>query len=257
MRNDDVAELLNEIADMLEIKGESAFKIRAYREAARQIENLQEDITAIAAQNRLTDIRGIGESIASKIKEYVTTGKSSYRDRLAQTLPPGLAEILEIPGIGARKAQIFYEHLGISTVDELEKAAKEHKLRELPTIREKTEQNVLDGIQRLKQRTSRLLLGVALPAAEEIIQQLKLSPAVERIEVGGSIRRMQETIGDIDILVASSSPKQAIEAFTKLPVVKSVLAKGPTKASVLTRQDLQIDIRVVRPEDWGAALQYF
>ncbi|MEN6522043.1 MAG: DNA polymerase/3'-5' exonuclease PolX [Armatimonadota bacterium] len=257
MRKEDVVEMLNDIADMLEMKGESAFRVRAYREAARQVELLQEDITVLAVQGRLTDIHGIGESIAGKITEYVTTGRSTYRDQLAKTLPSGLSEILSIPGVGAKKAKIFYENLGISTVDELEEAAKAHKLRELPNIREKTEQNVLEGIRRLKQQTGRLLLGVALPAAEEIIRQLRSDPSVERIDVGGSIRRMQETIGDIDILVSSSTPKEAIEAFTNLPAAKSVIAKGKTKASVLTHQDLQIDLRVVSPDDWGAALQYF
>lgn len=257
MRKEDVIEMLNDIADMLEMKGESAFRVRAYREAARHIESLHEDVATLAVQGRLTDIRGIGESIAGKITEYVNTGRSAYRDQLAKSLPSGLSEILEIPGVGAKKAKIFYDNLGISTVDELEEAAKAHKLRELPNIREKTEENVLEGIRRLKQRTSRLLLGVALPAAEEIIRQLQSDPSVERIDVGGSIRRMQETIGDIDILVSSSNPKDAISAFTKLPAVKSVIAKGTTKASVLTRQDLQIDLRVVSPDDWGAALQYF
>lgn len=249
--------MLNDIADMLEMKGESAFKVRAYREAARSIESLHEDVTALATQGRLTEIRGIGESIAGKITEYVTTGSSTYRDKLAQSLPRGLSDILQIPGIGAKKAKLFYDHLGISTVDELEEAAKSHRLREIPNIREKTEQNVLEGIRRFKQRTSRLLLGIALPAAEEIIRHLKEDPSVERVDVGGSIRRMQETIGDIDILVSSSTPKEAINAFTSLPAVKSVIAKGTTKASVLTRQDLQIDLIVVPPDSWGSALQYF
>ena len=257
MKNEDVTNLLNDIADMLEMKGESAFRVRAYREAARSIESLHEDVTALASEGRLTDIRGIGESIAEKITEFVTTGSSIYRDNLAQTLPRGLSELLQIPGVGAKKAKIFYDNLGITTVDELEEAAKSHKLCELPNIREKTEQNVLEGIRRFKQRTSRLLLGVALPAAEKIIHQLKEHPSVERVDVGGSIRRMQETIGDIDILVSSSTPEEAIKAFTSLPEVKSVIAKGTTKASVLTRQDLQIDLRVVHTNDWGAALQYF
>ncbi|MBI2843212.1 MAG: DNA polymerase/3'-5' exonuclease PolX [Armatimonadetes bacterium] len=257
MKNEDVAEMLTDIADMLEIKGESPFRIRAYREAARRIESLHEDVATLAAEARLKDIRGIGESIASKITEFVTTGRSSYRDELAQALPKGISELLAIPGVGARKAQLFHEQLGISTIDELEEAAKTHKLKGLPKIKEKTEQNVLEGIMRLKQRTGRMLLGLALPAAEEVVDQLRPHPAVERVEMGGSIRRMKETIGDIDILVASSKPKDAIEAFTTLPNVKSVLAKGTTKASVLTRQDLQIDCRVVSPDQWGAALQYF
>jgi DNA polymerase (family 10) len=200
---------------------------------------------------------GIGPSIAEKITEYVKTGKSEYRDYLAKSFPPGIAEMLEIPGVGAKKALMFYEKLGITTIDELEQAARAHKLKELPKFKDKTEQNVLEGIQRMRQKTGRLLLGTALPAADEVITQLRDNPSIERIEVGGSIRRMKETIGDIDILVASSNQKDAIEAFTTLPIVKSVLAKGTTKASVLTRRDLQVDLRVVAPNQWGAAIQYF
>lgn len=257
MKNEDVVELLNDIADILEMKGESSFKVRAYREAARRIENLHEDIASLATTGRLTEIRGIGSSIAEKIEEFVATGRSSYREEIAGTLPSGLAEMLEIPGVGAKKAQLFYKELGISTVDDLERAAKEHRLRGLPKVQEKTEQNVIEGIRRLRQRTGRMLLGVALPAAEEIVRELSGHPTVERIDTGGSIRRRKETIGDIDILVASTRPREAIDAFTSLPVVKSVIAKGSTKASVLTRQDLQIDMRVVPPDVWGAALQYF
>jgi len=257
MRNEDVVELLTDIAAMLEMKGESPFRVRAYQEAARRIENLQEDVTALVEQGRLTEIRGIGESIAEKVTEFVRTGQSSYRNELAKGLPSGIAEMLEIPGVGPKKAQLFHRELGITTVDELEQAALEHRLKGLPSIKEKTEENVLEGIRRLRQRTARLLLGVALPAAEEIVRQLRVHPAIERIDMGGSIRRRKETIGDIDILVASSTAKDAVNAFTTLPTVKSVLAKGPTKASVLTRQDLQMDLRVVPPDDWGAALQYF
>jgi len=168
-----------------------------------------------------------------------------------------LSELLQIPGVGAKKAQLFYEKLNISTIDQLEEAARTHRLHQLPTIKEKTEQNILAGIQRLKQRTGRMLLGTALPAAEEVVNLLRVHPAVQRIEMGGSIRRWKETIGDIDILVASTQPTEAIEAFCTLPTVKDVLAKGTTKASVLTRQDLQIDLRVVSPDEWGAAIQYF
>lgn len=257
MKNEQVVELLNDIADLLEVKGESTFRVRAYREAARQIENLQEDVATLATSGRLTDIRGIGDSIAQKVTEYVTTGHSNYREELGRSLPKGIAEILEIPGVGAKKAQLFYEKLGISTIDELEEAARSHRLKDLPGVQERTEKNVLMGIMRLKQRTGRMLLGVALPAAEDIVRQMKINPDIDQISVGGSIRRMQETIGDIDILASSSKPKDIIKAFTKLPNVKTVLAKGSTKASILTRQDLQIDLRVVDPDEWGSALQYF
>lgn len=257
MKNEDVAGMLNEIADILEMRGESTFKVRAYREAARSIEGMHESIAVFASEGRLTEIRGIGQSIAEKIGEFVSTGHSTYYDELSAALPSGMAELLQIPGVGASKVRLFYERLGITTVDQLEEAAGSHHLRNLPGIKEKTEQNVLEGIRLLRQRTSRMLLGLALPAAEEIVEQLRPHSAVERIETGGSIRRMKETVGDIDILISSTRPADAIGAFTALPNVKNILAKGGTKASILTTQDLQVDLRVVPPEDWGAALQYF
>jgi len=257
MKNADVARFLEEIADMLEMKGETPFKVRAYRDAARRIEGLRENVATLVEENRLTEIRGIGPSIAAKISEFVKTGRSSYLEDLAREFPKGMAELLEIPGVGAKKARLFYEKLGISTVEQLEEAARSHRLMQLPGIQEKTEQNVLQGIQRLKQVKGRMLLGTALPAAEEIIRELRTHPAAEQVEVGGSIRRMKETIGDIDILAASDKPEEVINAFVSLSPVKSVLAKGSTKASVLTEANLQIDLRVVSPDQWGAALQYF
>lgn len=257
MKNEDVVQLLSEIADMLEVQGESAFKVRAYRGAARRLDGIAEAVTDLVAQGRLTEIRGIGASIAEKITEFATTGHSTYRDELASKLSSGLVKMLEIPGVGPKTARLFYEDLHISSIDELEEAAKTHRLREMPHVGEKAEQNVLAGIERLRHRSGRMLLGTALPAAEEIVRQLRPNPAVERIETCGSLRRWKETIGDIDILVASTHPMDALDAFTSLPITKSVLAKGTTKASVLTEQDLQIDLRVVSPDEWGAALQYF
>ncbi len=257
MKNADVARLLEEIADLLEMKGETPFKVRAYRDAARRIEGLSENVATLVEENRLTEIRGVGSSIAAKISEFVKTGRSSYLEELAREFPEGMAELLEIPGIGAKKARLFYEKLGISTIEQLEEAARSHRLMQLPGIQEKTEQNVLQGIQRLKQAKGRMLLGTALPAAEEIIRELRTHPAAEQVEVGGSIRRMKETIGDIDILAASNKPDELINAFVNLSLVKSILAKGTTRASVLTEANLQIDLRVVSPDQWGAALQYF
>jgi len=257
MKNADVAQLLDEIADMLDMQGEPKFKVIAYQTAARRIENLTEDINDVVAEKRLSRIKGVGESISAKVTEFVETGKCAYHDDLAEKLPPGLAKMLRIPGVGAKRARLFYDELNISTVEELEEAARNHRLCKIPKFKEKTEQNVLEGIQRLRQATGRMLLGTALPAAEKIVRSLQDNPAVEQIETGGSIRRRRETIRDIDILVASTKPEDAIEAFAGLPNVVSVLAKGKTKASVLTEQDLQVDLRVVAPDEWGAALQYF
>ena len=257
MRNAQVAGLLNKIADILELKSENSFKIRAYHEAARRIESLPEDIAVVAREDRLKDIQGVGGSIAEKIHEFLETGRSGYLEELEKSIPPGMLELLQIPGVGAKKAQLFFEELGITTLDQLEEAARGHRLRKLPGMHEKTEENVLVGIQRLREAGQRLLLGTALPAAEEVIELLRPRNEIIRAQTCGSIRRMKETIGDMDILAASNEPAAAIAAFVSLPVVKLTLARGPTKASILTHADLQIDLRVVSPEQYGAALQYF
>jgi len=257
MKNEDVVRLLSEIADMLEVQGESAFKVRAYRDAARTLEGMSESVADLVAEGRLTEIRGIGASIADKITEFVETGRSRYHDELESKLSSGFVKMLQIPGVGPKMARLFREELGISSIEELEEAAKSHRLRDLPRFGEKTEQNVLAGIERLRRKSGRLLLGTALPAAEQIVGRLRGNAAVERIETCGSLRRWRETIGDLDILVASTRPADALDAFAELPIVKSVLAKGSTKASVLTEEDLQVDCRVVAPDEWGAALQYF
>ncbi|MBI2955458.1 MAG: DNA polymerase/3'-5' exonuclease PolX [Chloroflexi bacterium] len=257
MRNKEIADLLNKIADLLEIKGESPYRIRAYREAARHIEAMAEDITAIAERGRLQNIPGVGESIAAKIAEYLKTGQLAYYEELKSQVIPGLAELLTVPGLGPRRAQAIYENLGITSVAQLAEAARQHKLSKIPGIREKTEDRILREIERLQERTHRLLLGVALPAAEEVAGLLERYLAVERIDPAGSIRRMKETIGDIDILVASTRPTEVMDAFVSLPMVKEVLARGPTKSSILTRSNLQIDLRVIKPAEYGSALQYF
>lgn len=257
MRNAEVAALLDEIADLLELKGENRFRVGAYRTAARRIENLVEGVEELWASGHLEDVPGVGESIAAKVGEYLQTGHSSYLASLRKEVAPGLRELLTVPGVGPARAQIIHRELGIRTIAELEEAARQHRLRTLPGIREKTEEKILREVERLQQRTRRMLLGVALPAAEEVVRLLRGDPLVRRIEPAGSLRRMKETIGDIDLLASSEHPEKVTEAFARLPIVKEVLGRGPTKASVLTRDNLQIDLRVVEPESYGAALQYF
>ncbi|MHB1001146.1 MAG: DNA polymerase/3'-5' exonuclease PolX [Armatimonadota bacterium] len=257
IKNNDVAELLENIADMLEIKGDSIFRVRAYRDASRQIESLTEDIEDIVQKGELCDIPGIGEGLAGRIKEYVETGRSSYYEDLRKEINPGLADLLEVPGIGPKKAKLFYEQLGIDSVDSLEKAAKEHRLSTIPKIGPKTEQNILDSIERMRGRSERTPLGIALPAAREFLQMIRDFPEVSRADLAGSLRRMQDTIGDLDLLAASDNPEAVIDRFTKLPDVRSILVKGPTKGTIVTREHLQIDLRVLKPDEYGAGLQYF
>ncbi|MBI4320267.1 MAG: DNA polymerase/3'-5' exonuclease PolX [Chloroflexi bacterium] len=257
MRNKEIAELLESIANLLELKGESIFRIRAYREAARRIESLPEDIAKVQEEGRLESIPGVGESIAAKIDEYLRAGHLRYLEELQGQVAPGLAELLQVPGIGPRRALTIFSNLGVSSIADLKRAAREHRLCKLPGVQEKSEQKILREIERLQQRSRRLLLGVALPAAEEVIRLLKTNSAVERIDPAGSIRRLKETIGDIDILVASNRPREVMDAFISLPIVKEVLAKGTTKSSILTKGNLQMDLRVIKPEEYGSALQYF
>ncbi len=257
MKNREAAEVLYEIADLLELKGENIYRIIAYREAARTIEHYPEAIEKLDEEGRLEEIPRVGEALAKKLHEYLSTGELSYLEKLKKEFPPGLMELREVPGVGPRTAMLLYKKLGIESIKELEKAAKEHKLRVLPRMGEKAEEKILRGIEMLRAKTGRLLLGVALPAAEEVVELLCKAKGVEKVSPAGSIRRMKETIGDIDILVASNAPELVMRAFAALPIVKEVLQVGETKATILSKDNLQIDLRVVAPESWGAALQYF
>ena len=255
--NQEVAALLEDIADLLEVKNENQFRVRAYREAARTIGGMTEDVLKLWEEGRLREIPGVGPSIASKIDEFLRTGRLQYYEELRAQTPVGFTQLLSVPGLGPRRAEILRQKLGVTTLAQLEEALREHRVRGLPGFGEKVEENLLREIERLPQRQRRLLLGVALPAAEEVISLLRGHPAVARISEAGSIRRRVETIGDIDILVASDRPLEVMDAFTTLPIVKETLAKGPTKSSVLTKSNLQIDLRVVRIQEYGSALQYF
>lgn len=257
MRNAEIAEFLNNIADMLEIKGENPYRVRAYRNAARVIESLTEDIEDIAIRGELDEVPNIGESIAAKISEYLETGRCEYYEQLKSEINPGIARLLEVPGVGPKKAKLFYEALGIDSVEKLEQAAREHRLSKLPRISQKTEQNILNAIERLKARTGRTPLGIALPTALEFLEMLRSFPEVKRADLAGSLRRMRETIGDLDLLASSDELEKVMDRFVNLPMVKEVLAKGPTKSSVVTTDNLQIDLRVIKPHEYGAALQYF
>lgn len=257
IKNAEVAQLLRSIADILELKGDSIYRIAAYREAARNIENLQEDIAVVSREDRLRDIPGVGPSIAAKVQEYLTTGKVDYYEDLRKGVSMEAVELLQVPGLGPRRAQYIYQKLHVTSLGELERAAAEHRLSQLPGIGRKTEDKLLKELRRLRQRTRRLLLSVALTAAEEVVDILRQNRAVVDIEPAGSIRRRKETIGDIDILVSSRDPSSVMDTFTTMAVVKEVIARGPTRSSILTNDDLQIDIRVVDPSTYGAALQYF
>ncbi|MGZ3537308.1 MAG: DNA polymerase/3'-5' exonuclease PolX [Syntrophales bacterium] len=256
-RNEEVADLLENIGHLLAIKGESSYKVRAYEEAARAIRVMSEDIDEVSKTERLEDIPGVGPSIAAKIKEYLETGRLQYYEDLKKQVKATATQLLEVPNIGPVRARLLYERLGISNMTELEKAAREGKLRNLPGFGPYLEKKIIRELERITQRTTRILLGVALPVAEQVAGFLKGHPAVKQIDPAGSIRRMKDTIGDIDILVSSDQPGEVIKAFTTLPITAEILAKGITKTSILTPENRQIDLRVVKPEDYGSALLYF
>jgi len=254
VKNQKIANIFYEIADLLDIQN-AQFKPRAYRWAARVIEELPEDLKRIKERGELTEIQGIGKNIANKIEEYLDTGEIALHNRLRREIPEGVLEILAVPGMGPKKAGLLYREKGIASLDELERAARERRLRRMRGFGEKTEKNILKGIEMLKRTKGRMLLGEALPIAEEVIEGLRSK--VESISIAGSMRRMKETVGDIDILAVSKNPKQVMDAFSSLPQVEDVVVKGKTKTTVYLEGDLQADLRVVEAESFGAALQYF
>jgi len=256
--NPELARIFAEIADLLEIKQESTFRINAYRRAARAIERLGEDVATIAARGDLRTIAGVGASLAEKIAEYLQTGAVAYHQELQRELPPGLAELMTIPEVGPKTALLLYSRLGIADVDALERAARDGKVRELPRMGERTEQKILQGIARRRQQGTRQPLGAVLPLAQAVVDALRGVPGVEALSLAGSLRRMRDTIADIDVVVAARSPDAVMETFVSLPQVGQVLSRGPTRSSViLGRMSVQGDVRVVDAESYGAALQYF
>lgn len=258
MRNREVSDKLYELAEIAEMAGENPFKVKAYNEAARIIENLTIPIEDLAKENKLTDVKGIGKGIADKIQEYLEKGIISKLEEFKKKIPETLIEMGKIPGLGAKRVKILYEQLNVKTIDELRQAAEAHKIRDLEGFGEKIEENILRSINEIHdKRNVRFLLGVAYPLAEKIVLDLRENSPVDKITVCGSIRRMKETIGDIDILVTSKEPQKVMDFFSTLPIVKNVIAKGETKTSVITLEGIQVDLRVVEPDSYGAAIQYF
>src|SRR5256714_7898021 len=245
MDKDQVADTLVRIATLLDLKGENPFKSRAYLNAARALEGMSEPLDKVIAEERLAEVKGIGESIQKKICELVTTGKLAYYDELKATIPPGLVAMLEIPGVGPKKIKALHDQLGIETVEELERACKDGKVAALKGFGEKTAVNICEGINRRRAYASRHLISEALPLAETLLDALRSHPDVIRCSTAGSLRRHREIIGDVDLLASSKDPGSVLDFFTKHPAVLNVIAKGETKASVLLQGGVQSDLRVV------------
>jgi len=259
MKNQEIAKIFYEIANYLEMEG-VAFKPYAYQKAAITLESLEENVEEIYKKGgikALEEIPGVGESIALKIEEYLKTGKIKYYEEFKKKTPIKMEEIIAVEGTGPKRAKILYERLGIRNLKELEKAAKAHKIAPLFGFGEKTEKNILEGIEFVKRSKGRFLLGDILPRVKEVEQKLKNLKEVERVDVVGSIRRMKETIGDADFLVISNKPEIVMDFFVSLPGIIKIWGKGMTKASVRMREGFDMDIRVLPKRSYGSALQYF
>jgi len=258
MKNTAIAKVFSDIADLLELKGENAFKIRAYQKAARAIEHYPKEIRIMLDEEEdLRSIPGVGEAIAKKTTELVTTGKLGYYENLKAEFPPGITNLLAVPGIGPKTANRLSSELGISSVDALEQAIHGGQVAKLFRLGDKTANNILQQIQALRRKDQRIPIGEALPIVEEILGSLRSLPRVRNLTYAGSLRRFRETLGDIDLMGTADNPKEVIDTFVALPHMGQVLAQGSTKASAIVSGGLQVDLRMVEHGSFGSLLQYF
>ena len=257
--NKKLSEIFSDISKFLKAKN-IPFKPYAYQKVARLLESLEEDVGDIYKKGglgALMKVPGVGESIAKKIEEYLKTGKIKYYEKMKKKVPVQMGALTSIEGVGPKMVEKLYKYLGVRTLKDLEKAAREHKISQLPGFREKTERNILEGIAFLKKSKGRFLLGEILPVVRSIKERLEAQKYVKRVDICGSIRRRKETIGDADLLIESPHPEKVIDYFVSLPEIAKVYAKGPTKAMVMLKNNLHVDLRAIPRESYGAALQYF
>ena len=254
-----IVQIFREMADLLAIKGENPFRIRAYEKAADALEHLSGDLQSLRHEGKLEEVPGLGKGMCEKIATVLNTGGLPAYEELKKEIPTGVRELLSIPEVGPKTVSFLHKEVGVKSIEELEEFVRSQKLQHLPGMGTKTEENILRGIRLYRTYRARILLGKALPLVEEVMGELseKASSWIERISSAGSLRRGKETIGDIDILVSSTGSHAVMDAFTTLSCVREVMAKGETKSSILTDQGLQMDLRVVSPDSFGAALQYF
>ena len=258
MKNRDVAELLQKVADLLSIRGDNIHRVLSYQRAAESVSALGRDINQVYADGELTTIPGIGKTLAAKIEEMLTTGQLSFYERLAEEMPPSLVELLRVEGLGPKRVKQVYEVLGVTTLAELTAAAQGGKLRTLPRMGAKSEARILAAIEALARHgDDRTPLGVAWPIAQEIMAILRAVPGVTKTAVAGSLRRMREMIGDIDLLVAATEAELVMERFCTLENIEMVAARGPTKSRIVLLNGLGVDLRVLPVERWGTLLSYF
>ncbi|MHA2620231.1 MAG: DNA polymerase/3'-5' exonuclease PolX [bacterium JZ-2024 1] len=256
-KNREIADLLDRMGDALEIKGELIFKVNAYRKAARVLRELPEDVSTLHAQGRLRELPGVGEGMAKKIAGYLETGVMPEYEEVLGNIPEGLFDLLKIPDVGPRTAKLVWEKLGITDLEGFKRVIQDGTLASLPGMGEKKVEKIKRGIAFKEKASKRIPLGIALPIAEEVVEYLTRNAPVQRIEVAGSLRRMKETIGDIDILVVTQEAPDVMTVFVHMPGVSRIIAQGDTKTSVVFRDMVQMDVRAVPAESYGAALAYF
>ena len=260
MKNKELAAIFDRIADALDIKGEQAFKVLAYRKAFRILDDLAEDIETVAEEKRLQEIPGIGSGIAQKIEEYLKTGQMKKYKEAMSGIPEGLLELLEIQGVGAKTIHLAHKELGVKNLDDLKKVIQDGSLAKLYGMGEKKVENIKKGVEIHEKVQERISIYDAMTVAEDVVNYLKSAPRIGRVAAAGSLRRMKETVGDIDILASGKNGAQIIRYFTQFPKVKRVLAAGETKGSVVIATETierQVDLRIVDESEYGAALQYF
>lgn len=257
MNNADVVGVLTEIAELLVLKNESPFRIRAYENAARVLGGLTADVRTLAADGTLTKVPGIGKGIAQTIEELLETGQVQVLDDLRAEFPAGVRSLMAVPGVGPSLARRAYSELGVDSLEGLRQAAEDGRLAALPGFGDKSAENVLRGLQRVSKRESRISVGRARPLVEELIGQLAPFSFVDNLTPAGSLRRWAPTIGDIDLMATSAEPERVMDAFVSLPQVSHILAQGPTKSSIISDNGLQVDLRIVDVEFFGSLLQHF
>lgn len=261
MINSELARAFDRIADLLELDGADGFRVNSYRRAARTIRGCTEDMAVVSSENRLTDLAGIGKSTAQKIQQYISSGRIDVLDELAARYPEGLVSLMDLPGLGPKKVALVHVTLGVNNVNDLKRVIDSGELENIPGMGAATVKKIAEGLQFQESFGERTPLGIALPVAELFLEKVRKVHGVMRAEIAGSLRRGAETIGDIDIIAAAPSGQDVVDAFTRFDGVRQILASGPKKASVIaeleTGRKIQIDLRVVENESFGAAIQYF
>ena len=257
MTNSELAQLFSDLADMLEIKGEDRYRVQAYRRAALELSQYAGSVQGLWEAGRLEEIPGIGKTLAAKIDELLRTGTLNFYEKLRQEVPPTLIEVLRVPGVGPKRAQLLHTSLGITNLDELEAAANAGRLAEVKGLGKQTAQTIIKGIAAARSLNTRMLMGTALPIAQSLIDALRAGPGVVQAEMAGSLRRRKETVGDIDLLCAAEDTGPVVEYFTHLPQVQEIRSSGDNKATVVLHQGLTADLMVLPPRSWGSLLQHF